>query len=401
MFQLETPDLIFTVVNADKLFNTNMRKATNSMLFNRILTSLVLFAVSLGCGKKDEDKVNSDPGFSSSSSRYLYVSTGLCYSGNGFTTFTAATASNGIYRHYLHGPRADGGDMIADFYAPPAATGDTPVSISDFSASHFLVLIENAAGRRVEKVAKNLAGERSVFTPNLGVATGTAKKIKVSTDGSVFISRSVAIEKYTSSAVRVFSSASNPWVNAPGGSCATSVMNITSVAPLTNNVLVYTHALSAQNRIGVISATGYVTTANCLASQTTPAAGAAYPTALVYLASSNQLLVAYGSSTNAVDLNSIYAYDINITTGAISGATKLIDGSVTNYVFGISAMAYDSETNHLYVGTANGTSAVVNNYNIEKFTYDSATKTLTRVGTSPFAQSHNDSKCISDMMISN
>jgi hypothetical protein len=161
--------------------------------------------------------------------------------------------------------------------------------------------------------------------------------------------------------------------------------------------MLFTHANAAQNKFGIIAAAGYANNAaNCLSYQAAPQA-TAFPTAMVYLPTVHQVLVAYAGSTTTADINSIYAYDIDETTNAITGATKAYEN--TNVLYGVSAMTVDSATGIVYVATAVSTATTVTGYNIEKFTYDSTTKTLTRATTIPFSTHTYKSKCISGMFV--
>lgn len=56
--------------------------------------------------------------------RYLYVASGLCYSGTGNTTYSATTASNVIFRVNLETAQYEG--RIADFTTGFDAPGTTP-----------------------------------------------------------------------------------------------------------------------------------------------------------------------------------------------------------------------------------------------------------------------------------
>jgi DNA-binding beta-propeller fold protein YncE len=103
------------------------------------------------------------------------------------------------------------------------------------------------------------------------------------------------------------------------------------------------------------------------------------------------LLVAYSSST--ATLNYIYAYDINESTSAITGATQAYYD--TSVVYGPTAMAYDSTTGAVYV--ANGTTVMGNS--IEKFAYDPTTKRLTRAVGVSFAVPTANTNCVNSMYI--
>lgn len=356
----------------------------------------LIIALQFACQKKSEDSKEEVFFPSVTTSKYLYVSSGACYSGGGNTTFTAATSSNLIYRL-----RLDSGvkDMtLADFNSAPASSGDSPIAIVDSGSTHLLALIETTSGRRIEKFLKSAQPTRSTFSTNSTALSAVLRAMIPTLDGGIIVSKSSAIEKFNNLGQRLTIGASSPWVNAPGGSCASSATLISSIQQLSNGKIIFTHAAASQNKIGLISAAGYTVTADCLAAQSAPSVSS-FPTASVYIESANQLIVAYAGNTTTTDINSIYVYDINETTNAISNATKLLDANTSNYIYGISAMAYDSDNSYLYVATANSFSTAITNYNIERFSYNSGTKTLTRKGSTPFYTYGFDTKCISSMII--
>lgn len=74
--------------------------------------------------------------------------------------------------------------------------------------------------------------------------------------------------------------------------------------------------------------------------------------------------------------NLIQAYDIDQDSNLFSNSTEAAkDAGVVN---GPSAMVEDTADHSVYVANANSTFN-----NIEKFSYDSTTKKLSRIGTSP------------------
>lgn len=340
---------------------------------------------------------------------YLYVTTGACYSGNGITPFSNTAASNLVYRLNLSTGQKD--MLIADYYSSPANPGDSPVSIVDNDSDSVLVLVENTTTvslRRIEKVEKRSYGSRSTFNGNTTALSAQLRNMIRLPDNYLLVSKSTAVEKILQTASRLTIGA-NPWLslNTPASSCTTSTTLISAVQKLTNGMLVFAHAGTGNARIGTVSALGYSAAIDCKSSQAAPVA-TAFPTAMAYDALNNVLIVAYSGSTTATDINSIYTYSIDESTGAISNPQKIYDanlfGSTYNYLlFGISAMTLDSSTNTLYVATTVSTSAVAVNYKIEKFTYNPSligtnnSSVLQYQGT--FYNYGNDTKCISSMMI--
>jgi hypothetical protein len=127
-----------------------------------------------------------------------------------------------------------------------------------------------------------------------------------------------------------------------------------------------------------------------------------------------KLLVAYGP-TVAADMSNtstlshaIVAWTVTESSGTAATLTSpVVLSNKLDAVFGISAMAYDSVDNSLYVagasqiGVANQTTAGYG-YKIEKFTYDSTANTLTLVRGSnnePFLDRSSSTKCINSLAV--
>jgi hypothetical protein len=369
--------------------------------------SLALTMLATGCAQPEATKATTTtpstttPEDITPAPTYLYVATGGCYSGTGNTTFTNLTSSNLVYRINTSTGQRD--LTIADFNAFPASTGDSPVGIASVDSDNLLVLVENStSGRRVESLEKKSFPSRSMFSNNSTVMNAALRGLLRLSDGSILINKSSGIEKMTSSGVRFGA----PLIPSNLGACGNPITQMTSLSVLNNSKIVFTHAAAGQNRFGIISATGYSGVGDCLGAQAAPNANA-YPVASVYVAASKQLIVAYAGNAITTNLNSIYAYDIDETTNAITGATALYDASLypatySYLLYGISSMAYDADTQSLYVATAISNATTVVNYAIEKFTYDPTAKTITRATTStPFYNYGIDTKCIASMIISN
>lgn len=348
----------------------------------------------VACSKKPEEAI------AAVNEKYIYVASGLCYSG-GLTTFTTATASNLVYR--IKASNAQKDITIADYNAFPANSGDSPVGVLSLSNTQVGLLVENTtSGRRIETTVKSSQLARSLFTANTTILSAGLRGMQLLSDGSFLINKTSSLEKVTSSGIRIGA----PLVgNNLGATCGASITGLTATATLSNGKIIFTHAVAANNRFGIIASTGYSVAGDCLAAQAAPVA-TAFPTATVYIPSVRQLIVAYAGASGVVGNNSLYVYDIDETTNAITNATKIYDAmsypTTYNYLlFGISAMTFDLTTNELYIATAVSTAATVVNYAIEKLTYDSTAKTLTRTGSTPFYNYGVDTKCISAMTIAN
>jgi hypothetical protein len=353
-----------------------------------------------GCKKKTE---------AAEAARSLFITSGACYSGNGVTTFTNKTASNLVYTIDLSSGQRQ--TLIADYYASPSNAGDSPVSLAIDDQSNVLVLVENtttASLRRIERVQRTSSGNRNTYNGNTTALSAQLRAMLKLADGYLLVSKSSAVEKIQQTAARLLVGTS-AWLTltTPASSCAPSSTLVSSLAQLNNGMLVFAHAGASNARIGVVSALGYGAATDCKSEQDAPVA-TAFPTAMVYDGTNNKLIVAYGGSTTAENINSIYAYSIDETTGTISDPEKIYDaylfGSTYNYLlFGISAMALDAKTNTLYVSSAISNATTVVNYQILKFKYNPSligvtnTSVLTSEGT--FYDYGNDTKCISSMLI--
>ncbi len=381
-----------------------MRKNKNIFLISAVFVSL---ALTISCAKL-EDELNSN-----SSGRYLYVASGSCYSGGGNTAFSNTTSSNLVYRIDLDTGLKD--VTIADYNASPAQAGDTPVGLASIDSNNMYILVENtttAGARRIERVAKAASGSRSLFSNNTTALSAQLRDLQISSTGDLLISKSTAIEKISSSNVRITKGA-NPYVNAPAAPCATATTLMSKVGAMTNQFIVFLHAAVGQNRFGFVKPEGYAAGGDCTVAQSAPNANS-FPVASTYDAINSKLLVAYAGSATTTDINSIYAYSITETASSttVGAANKIYDSSLypatySYLLYGISEMVLDPETNKLYIATAINTATTVVNYVIEKFSYNPTligvtnTSVLSRVGSTPFYNYANDTKCISDMIIAN
>jgi hypothetical protein len=311
--------------------------------------------------------------------RALYVASGACYGGGvttsaGASTIAAFDPDTGVLRR-----------VVVDYNS--MSPGDAPVAISEFDASHLLVLVENAFGRRVDLVSKDGSGVTTYLTNSTALSAVTRSMARLS-DNSLLISKSSAIEKFSPGKSRVLQAASS-YVNAPGLTCATSTTLISGVTATANSKIIFSHAAATpNNKIAMISAAGYATTADCLTAQAAPTT-LAMPTS-VLIHSSGNLLVAYGSTTAAS--NFIYSYNLDTTANTITApVAAYFDTAVVN---GPTAMAEDAYNGAVFV--ANGASSF---NTIEKFSFDPVTKTLTHPSGPPFLPAQIYTRCVSDMKV--
>lgn len=341
------------------------------MYFSFILV-LISAAVQSGCESST---------FLLSGTRYLYVASGACYGGGVTTNTGLATISRfGLDDGQIHG-------STINYYSQ--SPNDQPVGIINYDSNNLMVLVENTNGRRLDLASKFNAGQISVFYQNATTLNGVGRSLSPSSiDGSVFVAKSTAIEKISANKQRLTAGAA-AYINAPGGACATSATVMTSAIELSGGKLLFSHAAAnPNNKIGMISSTGYVAAGDCLTTQAAPFT-TSLPTAML-LHSSGKLLVAYGSTTSAS--NVIMSYTVDTSGNTISGATTAYSNQ--SVVIGPSAMTEDRTTGVVYIA-----SATVGAESIEAFTFDSSSGVLTRIGSTPFIPLNQYVRCVSGMVV--
>jgi len=346
-------------------------------IFALLLASV--FTLSLGCQAKKVGETDA------TTDRYLYIESGGCFAPTGLT---ASTASKTISRINLTTGVVD--KTIADY---TSALTDTPVAIAPYDDENMYVLIENTGGRRIEILNKD-SGLTTNFLINSTALATVVRTLTIGSDGSFLVSKSSAVERFASNKARLPNSAT-AFLSAPTGTCATTTNAITATAFTGAGDILYAHSFtgaSTNNRIAMTtgSTAAASTCYNGVAAPTT----AHYPTAMIYLPDLKHLLVAYSSSTAANNQVWQYSVDESAHTITAAGAAAYSNTAVLN---GPTAMAYDSTTGYIYI--ANGTTGFANS--IEKFTYDSTAKTLTRVGTTAFSAPTINHNCINSMFIGN
>lgn len=396
---------------------------------------------------------------SSSSAKYLYVASGVCESGTGMTEFTAATASRVIYRTNVNETNPLGWDgVVVDYNASTETAANNPGGIVSYDDNYFYSLVENATttgARQVERVPKGLnqtLAKTKIFTDatnnGFGTAANLLRGVTVSADGTIFLGETTGVEGISTAVQRLSPSAAGYAVAATfnsAGNCgiaatASNISSITTMPPMgtqTRGKLIITNTLNTSARVIVMSPNTFTASTDCqgfisynsatsISLGTTATEGGSAggnttvpaqttPTAAVYIpgttSGSGKLLVAVSTSTAntaSQTTNAIIQYDVtdsgNVATGSVTFSNAKVLYNNDDVIFGVSAMAYDSENSSLFVATANSQAATVVGYNIEKFTYDSTNATLTRVtqaGGAPFQYANAMNKCVSSMMVSN
>lgn len=353
-----------------------MERKTVTKLF--FLIGASAFVALSSCGEGGGQPLQPSQSSGGSGTRYgLYVASGACY-GGGVTT----SAGSGTIA-VLDPDTGNLRRIIIDYGS--TSPGDLPVAMADYNEDYILVAVENAAGRRLDLVRKDGSGLTTYLT-NATALNGVLRAMSLASDGSVLVAKSTAIEKFAPSKARVTQGA-NPYVNAPGGACATATTLMVDVKTVSNGKILFAHAAATpNNKIGLVSASGYSVLGDCLTTQAAPAT-TALPTAILPH-SSGKILVSYGSTTTAS--NSIQAYDLNITTNVFSGATVAFsDVAIQN---GVSALTENPVDGSVYAANATSTFNT-----IERYSFDPATKLLTRMG--PTIGPQYFTKCVASMKL--
>lgn len=269
----------------------------------------------------------------------------------------------------------------------------------------------NVGARRIEIIEKKSNGLRNLFSNNITALSGVLRGL-ILQDNDLLISKSTAIEKITSTNVRITKGA-NPFISTPAAPCATSTTLFSKVLSLNNKFIVFLHAAASQNRIGFVKPDGYGASGDCTGAQAAPNVNAS-PVAAVYDKVNSKLIVAYAGNATTTDLNSIYSYNITETPTSVTigAANKIYDASqypatYPYLLYGVSEMVLDPVESKIYIATATNTLTTVANYSIERFSYRpsqigvSNTTVLTKETAGSFYSFGNDTKCISNLLISN
>lgn len=419
------------------------KKLTYSMVFG--ITATTTLSLILSCQKAAEETLPSVAPVVAS--RNLYVASGFCYSGTGITSYSGANSSRMISKVDLtSGVLTPFLDLSSTYQGGDLAPETSPQSIIDNGTS-LLMLTENAVNmgdRKIFSIPKSSTYNMSVLTGDALALTQTAAHITRTlvkdADSTLLFSKSIAVERIGNNTLRIPMGA-NPWINAPAGSCATSITLISSLVVLppytgtTNGKVIFAHAgnTAALNRLAIVSQDGYAIAGNCINGYQTNLQVHTYApnvtgpaiafvgtgstiTAMTYISTgtgTGKLITAYSASVatelnNNTNLNyAIVMWDV--TESSSSAAT--ITNPVVLYkefsdIFAISAMTYDSVDNSLYVatasqpGVANQTTSGYG-YKVEKFTLNVTTPSLTlvRVNNKPFLDRSSSTKCISSLAV--
>lgn len=396
--------------------------------------NLLLILILAGCSKPAEIAATTPY-------RYLYVSTGLCYAGIGFTAPNINSVGKTLSRVNLTNQTIEVIRDYANFSEENSSTSFAS-GIVDNNDGYLYAAIENATAtgsRRVERIKKEFNGSRTTWYQNSTTFSSVMRDLAKASDGGLLVSRTTAVERLDSIPARKMATVTLAWGQTHAGTCATNNTIITSIIALpsyqgTNfSKYVYSHATAGQNDIAIIGSSGSVAAGDCLANQPSTTAvltnavsanlgwnnvlsANATPTAMAYIetpapaTTTGKLIVAY--STNALNTaaasglnNALVMYDITETS---STAVTIGNGQVLfhdyQYLYGVTALAYDKENNTLYASMSNSLVTAPTAYNIEKFTIDITTPSATRIvnsNGSSFQTSNSFNNCVTSMFVGN
>ena len=392
---------------------------------------IAVVAGTFSCSKNSDEAV--------ATSRKLYISTGLCYSGTGFTAPTIGGVGQIMSRMDLSSRAYE---VVHDYANLADEAADTYSNgMVDGGDGYIYVAVENATdigNRRIDKIQKTAFGTKSVWQVNtLDLSSTVVRGISRASDDGFLVGVTNGVERYDATPTRKEVATGVAWGDANAGSCAANNTRITDLVALpevtgtTLGKFIYAHSNVGEHDIGVISKNGSNSAANCLANAPGGAAltnsgtadaslnatlsATATPTSIIYIPQSagiGKILVAYASSTQngvgAASLNNaLVMYDFTEnTTAAGPEAATITNGQVlyndNSYFNGVSAMAYDSTTGTLYAASSNSLNLAPVGYNIEKFTIDLTTPGATRVvdaDNSSFEEANSFNNCVTSMFV--
>jgi hypothetical protein len=345
--------------------------------------SLLALLMTASCAPGRSEFLDPNAG-DSSSDRYLYVASGACYAGG----VTTSAGSQTVAKYNLQS-----GEWQSLAYYVPLSLTDTIVDMDDYNSEYLLVTVETAATTRRLDLVHKVTGAISSFLNNATAFATVLRSTALLADGGLLVADLVSVEKFDAAKTRL-TNGGNAYINNPAtnGSavCANSNTAMTDMVETPSGAIVYAHAAATpNNKIGLISPAGYSVVADCRSTAVAPIT-TALPTSMT-LHSSGDLLVAYASTT--AGSNFIYPYSINSAGTVITdlGSNAYINALVVD---GPSRITEDRQDGYVYVASARNTLNT-----IERFTYSSTTKALTRVGSNPFVPSSVFTRCVAGMVV--
>ncbi len=333
--------------------------------------ALVVFAA---CGKKEEG-INASNS-ASSSAYYIYVSSG----------WPNASAVNIITKWDAYGRYVS---TIADYAAMTGFSPQTLISTTLNGVTTFLSLAYNGTNGRIDSLTPAGANFTSYISDNAALVAG-ARRMAMTADGSMVIARTLAtagVERFNSARVRLTTGTTPRYVTAANCQCANIVGLAAGYTTTGSEVILGVNAAATpNNRVSVWNGA----TAACGSAALQPAvvpAATMWPVDITYVETSKVLVLWYpftAAPTNA----QIYRYDVTVTPNAVTidnnvlayddgaGDIATISATPQNLASAITTYTGPDGVKYVFVATSNNT--------ILKFTYDSTSGTLTKVGTVPF-----------------
>lgn len=343
-----------------------------------------MMLMTIGCAKKASTN-DAASGGGGSGTQYIYVSSGTVFAGIGITP---AISSKTIAKYTLDGQFVS---VVKDY---TSSSADSPVDILSYDSTRLISLVENSTGRKVEYIDKTSGSATSIFS-NIANLNGIVRSFYLDYSGQFVIAKSSGIEKMQFSGSQTTGPSGGPFIGAAtcgAGVSNTAVMAVTP-APSGFDFVIAAHgAASPSNKIFIIKKTGYGAAADCLAYSAAAPTVNHIPTALL-MHSSGVLFVSFSSSTG--NTHQIYAFTPTFTATTATfpawPATPALNDLA--YAKGISKMA-EMPDGSILVASADPTMNV-----IERFTYDSSTGLLSRVGSAPFLGPSVFTKSVSGLII--
>lgn len=406
------------------------------------IAAIGLTTATFSCSKSSDTAV--------AASKNLYIASGKCNSGLAITTYTNQTSSRLVSKVNLSSGALSYFVDLSSPYSGGLFLAETSPQSLVSDGNNILMLTDNNgpsySERKVFSIPKASPFNLSLYSSDTNALTNAAPDITRAlvkdVDGTLLFSKSISIEKLGTNQLRIPSGA-NSWINAPAAPCATSTTLISSMvllppfAPATTGKVLFAHnaLVAANNRLAVVSQDGYSSAPDCrggtqvslpvhsYASNITgpaiafPAVEGVNVTAMQYISTgtgTGKLITAYSAASAApADLNNgtnqnyaLVLWDVSETATTATINNPVILYRDFSIIFGVSAMAYDSTTNHLYVaaasqpGSSNQTSAGYG-YKVEKFLLDinAPSLTLIQANNKPYLDRSSATKCISSMIV--
>lgn len=340
------------------------------------LSMLVLTVLLSACAQK---KLSS-----SVKNRYLYwASASNCFTG--ITTPPAHLLGiNVVARMPLEGGPIE---LVWDYSIEPHGEQEIPVGLDFDDTSKTLLVSVEGPVRRIDFIDVT-SKSRLRFIQNSSF-NSQLRSLALFEAGNILISRSAAIELFTSSGNRLTLGA-NPWVNNPQGACTGSNTQILRVltTPQGHILYVHPHTTATSNKMGAIRKTGYSAATDCLGSFTYPANF--LPSQALFVNDQRLLVTTVGTNpTSHSRIDSVdVTFDDNTSNYTFSNLTTLLNDP--SLIQTPTSFVYDEVKKMIYVATFNDS-------RIKALEYDETNNELTYKGI--LVKRSYLTKCIAHMKI--